>query len=481
VDAAQSEFPQKSEGLRAVQSVFVTGCSGFVGRRLLPRLTASGVKEIVCLSRSGELPHGVAAGDASLRCVRGNLTEPASYAPDLAKCECVVHLAAATGKATREEHFRTNLEGTRALLEAAKQAGVKKFLFVSSIAAKFPDKTNYWYAQAKAQAEELVRQSGLAHTILRPTMIFGPAAPVLEGMAKLALLPVTPMFGNGRTPVQPIHVDDVAGCISDILERDAFHGETIEIGGPEKLSIEKMLARIRESRGGGAMRAVHMPLGIVVPILRMLEPVAYKFLPFTLGQLATFRNDGTIRENPLWLENKNSLEPISTMLASAAPVVTAREQDAVPDRAALEAECRVLAAYLTDAPPNAFVTQKYAQAHRVTQHYFSFGQFDDLLLRFALAGRPFLAIADAYASLAARRSLLRRKLILLAAILESCPPERGLREDVDSRNQFSLWLSLLGRGLLFLLKLLAGLFVLLPLQILKGGLRAPSPAGGGGH
>jgi NADH dehydrogenase len=166
--------------------VFVTGGSGFVGRRLIPLLTAANWK-VVALDRSGSI---ATDPEINLVTVRGELTDPATYEDALKGCEAVVHLAASTGRASAAEHFRVNAEGTDALVRACRTAGVAQLLFVSSIAVTFPDLRGYHYAQSKKKAEEIVRASGLRYLIVRPTMILGSGAPILASLEKLATLPV---------------------------------------------------------------------------------------------------------------------------------------------------------------------------------------------------------------------------------------------------------------------------------------------------
>src|SRR5689334_20213830 len=127
------------------RSVFVTGGAGFVGRRLLEALAHGGYR-VVALDRSGKLGAGAPQGCVI---VKGDLLDPATYRDQLATCDTVMHLAAATGNASREQHFRINADGARVLVDEAGRAGVSRFLFVSSIAVTFPNLEGYHYAQAK--------------------------------------------------------------------------------------------------------------------------------------------------------------------------------------------------------------------------------------------------------------------------------------------------------------------------------------------
>jgi NADH dehydrogenase len=196
---------------------------------------------------------------------------------------------------------------------------VQRILFISSIATKFPDKSRYYYALAKLRAEEAVRNSGLRFTIIRPTMILGPGSPILSALEKLATLPVIPIFGNGRALVQPIYVDDLVEYIIEVLVHDRFRNETLELGGPATLSMEELLQTIRQARkpdNGSKGPSFHIPLGLLLPLLGTAESAGLgSLLPFSVGQLSSFRYDGTIEPNGLYENRRKSLRNVHEMLA----------------------------------------------------------------------------------------------------------------------------------------------------------------------
>src|SRR5438094_476958 len=137
--------------------VFVTGGTGFLGSRVCGALKRRGIP-FAALDRSASLSQKLGGSDG-VEAVKADLLQPELYREALGKSEVVLHLAALTGRATEQEHFRVNAEGTETLLTECQQAGVQRILFVSSIATKFPDKSRYYYAQAKLRAEEAVRNS----------------------------------------------------------------------------------------------------------------------------------------------------------------------------------------------------------------------------------------------------------------------------------------------------------------------------------
>ena len=410
------------------KGVFVTGAAGFVGRRLTSRLIESGAsvaggRRVVALDRSGRLESG-----EGLTVVRGELLDPATYRDALRTCDTVVHLAAATGKAPAPEHMRVNVEGTKALLEECRGAGVTNFVFISSIAAAFPDVSGYPYAKAKLEAEQAVRASGLRTAILRPTMILGPGAPLLGPLEKLAGLPVIVVLGSGRTRIQPIHVDDVARAITTVLEKDLLSGESFEIGGSDTVTFEELLQALRRTRTGRGARAVRVPLALVRPPLRIAEAAGLgQLLPTTAAQLSSFEFDGVAAPNALQAQLAAGLAGISGMLLSQND--SGRHRGQTPNSrgltpmstpaVVLQTECRVFTRHLIGREPDEYVIRKYTEAHGSLPALAPSLAVDDPLLRFARRSAVTARLADAYAAMFAPASALRKKLVLLVAILET--------------------------------------------------------------
>ena len=292
-----------------MSNTFITGGSGFLGLRLLASLKGRG--PVIALDRSGTIQQ-----DDRTEAVPGDLLIPSTYSGALKRSNRVVHLAALTGRGSERDHFRTNKEGTRLLIEACREAGIEEFLFVSSIAAKFKDKRSYYYAQAKEMAENLLRTSGMRFAIVRPTIIVGQGSPVLRALQTLAGLPVIPVFGDGKTMVQPIYVEDLVRFIDDIIDRGAFDGDTWELGGPSVVSFEELLQLIRQARGGNRARSIHLPITLLAGVLRLAERAgAGSLLPVTAGQLTSFHQDGTIESNPLFERRRAELLNVQQMLA----------------------------------------------------------------------------------------------------------------------------------------------------------------------
>jgi nucleoside-diphosphate-sugar epimerase len=281
-----------SERLR----LFLTGSTGFLGGHLLDALQASGDCDVRCLVRREVSPAQTVGGRVEY--VRGDLTEPRTYVKALTGADVTVHLAAATGRVGPEACDKVNVGGTAALLAASRERGVRRFVFVSSIAATYPNKYASHYAQSKANAEQVVRSSGLSYEIVRPTLVLGRGSPVWEGLVALARLPVMPVFGPGRARTQPVFIDDAVAYLQAAIREPDSASRASDLGGPDVLTIEDLLRRIRRALRGGDRPVLHVPARPVLMLLAGVERWFRELLPVTAGQLAVFVNDSAVHETP---------------------------------------------------------------------------------------------------------------------------------------------------------------------------------------
>jgi len=239
----------------------VTGGAGFLGRHVVALGSAAG-HTLRVLSRSPDEAARVVGEAAGLVTERFDLVRPAETLnawredpPDV-----LIH-AAAVIEGTPEELNAANVEGMAALIAAL--AGLPRpprVVLVSSFTTEDTPPTPY--SDSKLAAETLLRDSGLPHVILRPTLIYGPgdrgnAAGVAERMrAGTMWLPA-----GGRTTIQPVFVEDVAAACLAAAERDDVLGRTYRLGGPEPVSVRAFREALRDASGGLArIRGIPLPL-----------------------------------------------------------------------------------------------------------------------------------------------------------------------------------------------------------------------------
>jgi uncharacterized protein YbjT (DUF2867 family) len=406
---------------------------------------------------------------------------PETYSVALEGCEAVVHLAAATGRATPKEYERVNVEGTRVLLQACKKAGVRRFLHVSTIAAGYPNQRYYHYAKTKVQAEVLVKESGLDFVIVRPTLVLGEKSPTWKTLIKIAGLPVIPLPEGRPVRVQPIHVNDVVLGIEHLLARERFEGEVLELGGPSPMLFREFLKLIQNALRGAPGKIIAAPLAPIRLALAAMEPVLRPVMPLTAGQLSVFANDSIASENWLLAELRESMPSTEETIAALLPRggkgsghkgrAPKLERQPSPlsesSQQIVEDECRTFVTYLVGPKPSAYVVERYvmaAQAHGLSNDE-AFSCLDRAALKLARRGRMFARWADAYCALFCRNGVLRRKLVLLAAILEHVAPTSEAFDRVSPSSAAKTVLSLATYGLTSAVSLFLGAVILLPVSV----------------
>ena len=212
----------------------------------------------------------------------GDLADPAALAALTRGADVIVHLVGIIVEAGAATFEAVHVEGTRRLLTAAREAGVRRFVHMSAVGARDePGATRYH--RTKWRAEELVRSSGLSHAIFRPSIISGPENRPIRTLARLhRWSPLVPVFGDGRFPMQPVWIGDVALAFALAAERPALSG-VFELGGPAILTYEEFVRAI--GRAAGHPRPlVHVPLAVAraaAAALGVMGPLA----PLTLDQL----------------------------------------------------------------------------------------------------------------------------------------------------------------------------------------------------
>ena len=239
--------------------ILVTGGSGFVGGHVVHELRGRGLPAR-CLVRDLRKGSKLAAWGCEL--AEGDMTDAASLRRAVAGCDTVIHLVAI--RQGRQERFRRiMIEGTRDLLAAAKEAGVRRFVHMSALGTSEQTKDLVPYYGAKWETEQLVRGSGIPHVIFRPSFIFAADGGILPTFVKLArFTPVTPIIGSGRQRVQPIWADDVAKYFADAVTRDDVADRLFELGGPDVVSWNEFWERLKRVR---RMRrpTIHVPVRLM--------------------------------------------------------------------------------------------------------------------------------------------------------------------------------------------------------------------------
>ena len=252
--------------------ILVTGGTGFIGKALIRHLVDNGYKVRTLIRPSQEsprLPKGIPieVAVASFNDLRG-------LRAAMVGIDTVYHLAGVERRGVRADLLETDIQGTRALVNSAVEAGVDRFFTVSHLGA---DRASaYPVFKAKAIAEEHIRRSGIDYTILRTAIVFGPGdgfttgiAQLLYGLPFILLLP-----RGGETLIQPFWVEDLVTCLTWALDEDDTRKQVYEIGGPEFLSLREVVENVMQAIGVRRVIVSAHPY-----FLRTLTVILEYFLP----------------------------------------------------------------------------------------------------------------------------------------------------------------------------------------------------------
>ena len=227
--------------------VAITGGTGFVGRHLAARLNPADT--VVISRRTGT-----------------SVTDVAALERAFAGVDVVVHAAGINREIGDQTFERVHVEGTRAVVEAAQRAGVSRIVMLSFLRAR--PGTGSPYHETKWLAEELVRNSGIAHTVLKSGMVYGHGDHMVDHVSRA--VKTWPLFGTvGYRPktVRPIPVDDMVDVLVAAIE-GRIAEPTVAVMGAEELPLPEAVKRIADAAG-------RRPIYVTLPVwsIRILAQV----------------------------------------------------------------------------------------------------------------------------------------------------------------------------------------------------------------
>jgi nucleoside-diphosphate-sugar epimerase len=283
--------------------VLVTGASGYIGLRLVDRLVRAG-HEVVALDRQacGRL------GGALVRC---ELDDPSSYVGALAGVDCICHLAAAKGDwgISDSEYRRDNVAATRALIDAARVAGITRWIFYSTVAVLGPSEVPLAedaprrpanaYGATKAECEALYEAYADATpdasvVVIRPSVVFGPDNPwntniyrLIDAIHRNRFV----MIGDGRTVKTTSYIDNLLDAHMFLMERQHRSGVDVyhyvdEPGETTAATVASIHAAL-----GRRPRGFRLPLAVASPLALAGDAAASLFgvdLPITSARVRKF-------------------------------------------------------------------------------------------------------------------------------------------------------------------------------------------------
>jgi uncharacterized protein YbjT (DUF2867 family) len=218
--------------------ILVTGATGFIGRHLVKQLMLDG-RRIRCLLPEDKLNN--LPWESPPEIIVGNLLDEEVLFKAVTGIHTIVHLQSGQWWGRPRDLERIELVGTRNLITAARSTRVGRIITISQLGAS--SSSAYTLLRIKGMAEELIRSSGLAYTIIRSGIVFGEddafvnhIAMILRANPVLFLMP-----GQGEVVLHPIHIDDLIAALVRSLELIDVVDTTIDVGGPEYITVEDLI------------------------------------------------------------------------------------------------------------------------------------------------------------------------------------------------------------------------------------------------
>ncbi len=235
--------------------IAITGGTGFIGAHLARKLTAAG-HEVVLVSRGRD------DRDTAIRKLPGihfapiGLDDPQALSKAFRGCRAIAHCAGINRERSEYTFQRVHVEGTEHVVEAARNVSAERIVLTSFLRARPHCGSDYH--ESKWAAEEIVRNSGLEHTILKPGVVYGKGDHMLDHLSHaFHTFPLFGLVGTKERAVRPLAVQDLASVLSAALVDGRLANETVAVLGPEELSLEAAVRRVAHAVG---RRPIFMPL-----------------------------------------------------------------------------------------------------------------------------------------------------------------------------------------------------------------------------
>ncbi len=263
--------------------VVVTGAAGLVGQNLIPRLKARGYGDIVAIDKHRRNTAILAKLHPDVRVIEADLSRAGGWEDAFAGAEALVLLHAQIGGLVRQEFTANNVTATELVLAAARRAGLRSMVHVSSSVVNSAAEDDY--TESKKAQERLVVASGIPCTILRPTLMFGWFdRKHLGWLARfMSRAPIFPVPGDGRFRRQPLYAGDFCNIIMACVEQ-RMAGRSFDISGLQTIDYIDLIRLLRAS-----LRLktpiVTIPYGLFRVLLQTYALID-RNPPFTAQQLA---------------------------------------------------------------------------------------------------------------------------------------------------------------------------------------------------
>ncbi len=293
--------------------VLLTGATGFLGRHVLEELLRKGYR-VRCLVRSPQkLPSGVAATP-----IVGDITQQEAVSRAAAGCQAAIHLVGIILQSRYARYDDIHRLGAQNVVRACASQAVRRLVHLSALGARADAPSAY--LRSKWDGEQEVRNSSLAYTILRPSVIHGPGGALAQLLVRLARFPfLMPLPGSAEGLLQPVLAQDVARLAVQALSLPHTAGQTYDVAGPSLCTLEELLQAVSAVINGRHRRTLRIPLPLLMMVAGLLERLL-RHPPFTREQLGLLSEVNVCSLGPLFRDFAFKPQPLDESLRSYLPM-----------------------------------------------------------------------------------------------------------------------------------------------------------------
>ena len=210
--------------------IAITGASGYLGSHLTRRLVESGYQVRAVIRNRAKAEQESRLGGLDVEWVEGDVTRPETLANAFVGATAVLHTVAVAIEKKRSSYEEINYRGTLNVVDAARNAGIRRFIYISQLGASAD--LPYRFLASKGMGEDYVVASALDWTVFRPAVIWGPEDEFANSFARL--IPITPFIfpivGDENSLFQPVWVEDVAASVQKSLDDPSTFRQIYELG-----------------------------------------------------------------------------------------------------------------------------------------------------------------------------------------------------------------------------------------------------------
>ncbi len=273
--------------------VAITGGTGFVGRHLAREMVARG-HEAVLIARGRDVRDESIYKLSGTRFFASDLADPQELRKAFSGCDAVAHCAGINREIGAQTYQRVHIEGTKNVIEAGRQAGVRKIVLLSFLRAR--PNCGSAYHESKWAADQIVRASSLDYTIFKAGVIYGRGDHMLDHLSHaLYTFPVFGLVGMKEKTIRPLAVEDLVSAILASFHDARLSSKTVSITGPEEIPLGEAVRRV-----GQVIERHPLYLPVPIAIQKVIAWVAEGAMKIPLLSLAQLKilSEGIVEALP---------------------------------------------------------------------------------------------------------------------------------------------------------------------------------------